>query len=136
MSPKDQKHFCIIVMWFQFKVSKIVATTLNDLLSPLKTPNSTLFQTPRNYIPTSNKPYFKPPKYLILVTTFKLKKPYFKCKKTLKWCGNTKRNLTWILTIFKVRFESTNLHSTKKTKNFNTTIQIKHNPFSKFRKLK
>jgi hypothetical protein len=37
------------------KVSKIVTTTLNRLLSPLKTLNFTLFQNPK-------KPTIKPPK--------------------------------------------------------------------------
>ncbi len=59
VSPKDQNLFLIIVVWFQSKVSKIVATTLNDLLSPLKTPNSTLFQIPK-------KPYLKLPIIFIL----------------------------------------------------------------------
>jgi hypothetical protein len=46
-------------MWFQSKVSKIVVSTFDDLLSPLKTPNSTLFQIPK-------QPYLKPPINLIL----------------------------------------------------------------------
>jgi hypothetical protein len=42
------------------KVSKIVVTTLNGLLSPLKTFYYTLFQIPKSpYLKTPIKPFFR-----------------------------------------------------------------------------
>ncbi len=54
------------------RVSKLVNTILNGLLSPLKTPNYALFQIPKNHISNLLKSYFKP-----LLQFCKLKKQIF-----------------------------------------------------------